>query len=585
MSGWFLKMVLSLILTSLVPLVFLSYVTFSEYRSMIEQTTLNYRAELMRLFSEKSDAFLKQLDTLSMTVFQDQAQQLIVDLQRLPPVERIQSIMELDGLWNKQIDFHGFSHRLKGVYLLDSEGHVIFDGTGLVPPGRGFAGYRPFVEFQQSGENSALIPGLGSFDMLFIRTIRKVATPLQNLGYVALDFGIEQIAANWDPFQLDADSRISILDETGRILFDSDSKKMGQQADSSLTKGTTLTSYTITGSDGYRQLVCTYRSQFSGWTFVTYDSVDYLMQGAAALLGSVVAITVMAALLAILVSLILARGLLQPVRRLRDAMWKVHSGDLLAHVDIRSRDEIGELGLVFNEMLQRIRHLVDEVYTTQLREKESQLEALQAQINPHFLYNTLENIRSIANLEGIDSIERIAKSMSRMFRYSIKPGGPFSTIGEEIIHIRDYLEIVAIRFEGKIQVKIEVPAELEPYPIVRLILQPIVENSIHHGLGLKRGSGSLQVTAVRDGEDILLVVEDDGIGIDEATLSDLNASFRARTKSTLRARGETGVGLGNVHGRIAMYFGEGYGLTIESVVSQGTKVTVRIPLVSSAPFL
>lgn len=579
-------MVLSFMLSSILPLVFLSYVTFSEYRASIEQATLKYRSELMSLFSEKTDAFLRQLDTLSMTVFQDQAQRLIEDLQTLPPLERIQSILELDSLWKRQIDFHGFSHRLKGVYLLDVQGHVIFDGTGLILPQVGYAEYPPFISFQQSQKNSALMPGPGYLErseMVYLRAIRKVATPVQELGYVALVFGIDQVAANLSQFQIDPGSRLSIVDDAGMILFDSDKSQMGRPAEPSQVLEQNRLVYTTVGSEGHRQLVCTFRSEFSGWTIKTYDSVDYLMRDATTLMGSVISITAAAALLAIAVSLVLARGLLQPVRRLREAMWKVHGGDLRADVDLRSQDEIGELGMVFNEMLQRIRHLVDEVYTTQLREKESQLEALQAQINPHFLYNTLENIRSIANLEGITSIERIAKSMSRMMRYSIKPGGPYSTLGEELDHIRDYLEIVTIRFEGKIETQIEVAPELEPCRIVRLVLQPLVENSVHHGLGLKRGKGRLRVAATLETTDLLLVVEDDGVGMDEATLSRLNASFSPKAQNNSKSRGETGVGLANVHGRIAMYFGEGYGLSIESKPALGTKVTVRIPYMAPAP--
>ena len=193
-----------------------------------------------------------------------------------------------------------------------------------------------------------------------------------------------------------------------------------------------------------------------------------------------------------------SRGITAPLRQMRDVAEAMADGDYTVRVHVETRDEVGDLCDAFNGMAEEIDRLVNRVYSVELKEKEAAIKALQAQINPHFLYNTLDMIKSMAELYGALQVSEMIMALSKLFRYATHTDGVLVTIREELENLSSYMTIVNARFGGRIAFAARVPEELLAEPIVKVCLQPLVENSISHGLGRGRAGGRIAVTVKKE---------------------------------------------------------------------------------------
>jgi two-component system, sensor histidine kinase YesM len=238
-------------------------------------------------------------------------------------------------------------------------------------------------------------------------------------------------------------------------------------------------------------------------------------------------------------------------------------------------DEITELGMSFNIMIGKIRELLDSKIKEQENLKKAELRALQAQINPHFLYNTLDTIVWMAESKKTDQVIEIVTALSSFFRISLSKGKDWITIGEEIERTRSYLTIQKMRYRDIMDYEIKVDEGVLDYTILKLILQPLVENALYHGVKNKRQGGTIIVRAKRkDENEILLEVEDNGIGFTPEKLAMIQEELN---DDSGEIKLESGFGIGNVNKRIKLYYGKQYGLSIKSEHYAGTRVTLVIP--------
>ncbi len=271
----------------------------------------------------------------------------------------------------------------------------------------------------------------------------------------------------------------------------------------------------------------------------------------------------------------LSRSIYTPIKKLHDVTRTITRNDLQALVTSDNIDEITELGMSFNIMIGKIRELLESKIKEQENLKKAELRALQAQINPHFLYNTLDTIIWMSQSNKTDQVIEIVSALSKFFRISLSKGKDWITIAEEIERTRSYLTIQKMRYHDILDFKIEMDEAVADNTILKLILQPLVENALYHGIKNKRQGGTIQVRARQKGEDeILLEVEDDGIGFTPEKLSQLQAELDDDSGDI---RMESGFGIGNVNKRIRLYYGKPYGLTVRSEYNTGTCVTLVIP--------
>lgn len=271
----------------------------------------------------------------------------------------------------------------------------------------------------------------------------------------------------------------------------------------------------------------------------------------------------------------LSRSIYTPIKKLHDVTTTITKNDLEALMTSDNVDEITELGMSFNIMIGKIKELLDSKIKEQENLKKAELRALQAQINPHFLYNTLDTIIWMAESKKTDQVVKIVSALSKFFRISLSKGVDWITIGEEVERIKSYLTIQKMRYRDILDFKIEVDEDIAENTILKLLLQPLVENALYHGIKNKRQKGTISVRARRkDENEIQLEVEDNGIGLTPERLNQLHAELNDDTGDI---KLESGFGLGNVNKRIRLYYGKPYGLFIQSEYTTGTCVTMIIP--------
>jgi two-component system sensor histidine kinase YesM len=271
----------------------------------------------------------------------------------------------------------------------------------------------------------------------------------------------------------------------------------------------------------------------------------------------------------------LSKSIYTPIKKLHDVTTTITKNDLQALMTSDNVDEITELGMSFNIMIGKIKELLDSKIKEQENLKKAELRALQAQINPHFLYNTLDTIIWMAESKKTDDVVKIVSALSSFFRISLSKGMDWITIGEELERIRSYLTIQKMRYRDILDYKIEVDDDVAENTILKLVLQPLVENALYHGIKNKRQGGTIVVRAMRRNiDEVLLEVEDNGIGFMPEKLAQLRAELED-TSGDIKL--ESGFGIGNVNKRIRLYYGEPYGLSIQSEYATGTCVTLVIP--------
>lgn len=246
------------------------------------------------------------------------------------------------------------------------------------------------------------------------------------------------------------------------------------------------------------------------------------------------------------------------------------------YLEEASGDEVGEVRALLNSMKKKIQDLNAKQYILEVREREAEIRMLQSQINPHFLHNTLDNIYCIAQIEDIEPIEILTKSLSEMMRYSVNNKNMYATLAEEMHHVKAYVKIINIRYEDSIQLVFEIPEELQKACVVKLLLQPLVENACVHGILPKpEQRGNIWVKALREEDKLELRVEDDGVGVTEELCESLNKVMQEKVRSIRTPKNKGfGIALVNVNDRIRLLDGMEYGIRMEKRPEGGTCVIV-----------
>ena len=322
--------------------------------------------------------------------------------------------------------------------------------------------------------------------------------------------------------------------------------------------------------DGKRYLVTASVIPTLDWLMIGLTPVNELTKAGKAMTQIIYVVGIIAALISTFFSLRVSRSVTKPLIYLTDTMKKFGKGDLFVRVPVLYEDEIGILSEEFNKMSEQIRQLVDQVYREQRAKRKSELAALQAQINPHFLYNTLNSVSSLIKMNCPDEAFIMIQAIGTFYRTSLSDGKTLIPLEQEITNIENYIKIQKVRYGNKIEYEIDIENEILQEWIVKLTLQPLVENSIYHGIKEMRGKGIIRIKGWKEKNKVFIQVSDNGLGIPEEKLEELFSK-------DYREKGSA-FGLFNIQQRLQIYFGKEYGLTVESKLSQGTKATVCIPV-------
>ena len=287
-----------------------------------------------------------------------------------------------------------------------------------------------------------------------------------------------------------------------------------------------------------------------------------------ALAGVVVAVGIM--------SYLIPLSITRPFKELSQVTDEIAKGNLSVRANVNTGAEATALSNSMNTMIDKINELLEQVTTEQIRLRKAEFELLQAQINPHFLYNTLDAIIWLAEAGEQKRVVGMVRNLSDFFRTSLNQGKDINSIKEEMLHVKSYLEIQHVRYQDILSYDIEVPESLYIYSIPKITIQPLVENALYHGIKNKRGMGHISIRGQAGEKDFTITVTDDGIGIDETRLMQVQSGIQNKVLT-----GKDFYGLYNVCERIRLNFGEEYGIFIESVYGEGTSVRVILPYVEA----
>jgi len=398
-------------------------------------------------------------------------------------------------------------------------------------------------------------------------------------GVIVIDMNLNQIEEICDSSDMIEHGSLCILNGNGELVYKTESADENYD----LSKEETLKELrqTINTEEDVEKFVALGDGEYqigrekmnaAGWTLISIIPKQSIMQSIhttvlyLALTGILLNIVIVLALNSIL------NKVVQPISLLKKSMDEAEAENLKVRVSVAGRDEIGMLAKSYNKMMERIEYLMNQVVREQEEKRKFELQALQAQINPHFLYNTLDSIIWMAETKN-DKVVPMTEALAKLFRLSLNKGNEFITLGQEMEHVQNYLLIQSMRYTDKFDYEIMIAEELRSCRTIKLLVQPIVENCIYHGIKKQKGKGKIQVFTYKEDGNIYIEVIDDGIGMtEEMCIHVLDRNTKAEKRMG------SGMGVWNVNERIKLYFGEIYGLTFESKAGKGTKVTICLPV-------
>jgi two-component system sensor histidine kinase YesM len=398
------------------------------------------------------------------------------------------------------------------------------------------------------------------------------ATDGKVLGAILIDMRLSTIEELFPDSSLGKGGFLFITDSGGEMVY-APVNRVAYRLPLDAFSGDSLSANMSVAGVNYQVLV--QLSPYTGWRTLGVFSLAETLREVLMIRYWTYLIGGVTMILAIVAAFFFTSSIAKPVLDLRSLMKRVEHGDLSVRFSGAPRDEIGDLGLGFNEMIGRIQSLIDQVYVEQRSKREAELRILQEQIKPHFLYNTLDTIQWMAQEHRVDDVVSMVGALTSLFRIGLNKGRELISLADELEHVESYLCIQKMRYEDKLDYSIACDPALRSRQVLRLMLQPLVENAIYHGIKERRGPGALAVEARVESGDLFLTVRDDGVGMNEIKLAQLNASLEEGGASV------GGYGIHNVHERIRLTFGKPYGLSFQSIYGEGMVVTARHPILDS----
>ena len=389
---------------------------------------------------------------------------------------------------------------------------------------------------------------------------------------------LNKITEICNSFQEKQENFICIINDKGELVYEQqngrerfafDEKENRQELNTAL--GKTKESCFRLNYRGEKYLVTRTDMKTTGWTLVSMVPYKSVMAETMAISG----VMILAVAITLIVTLLLLNriltGVVKPLKKLEKYMVQVNPDNMDQRMEILTDDEIGHLSMKFNQMMDRIRNLKEQVIEEQEDKRKYELQALQAQINPHFLYNTLDSIIWMAETND-SNIVAMTEALAKLFRISLNKGNEEISLERELEHVKNYLIIQSMRYADKFTYEISAEPGVERCRTIKLILQPIVENCIYHGIKKKRGTGKITIRAYRREQNLIIEVSDDGCGMpEEICRKILSDEIESEDISG------SGIGVKNVNERIQLRFGKKYGLSYSSEEGVGTTVTYVLP--------
>jgi two-component system, sensor histidine kinase YesM len=588
------KMFLVFIVISIIPIIIVTINSYRSYTKLVNQQVSVVTSNTISNSLEKIDRIYQNITRITLTFQQfstvpgaptvaDQLYKLINN-KNAGPYDLYLARRDMQFFFNNLILSNDY---INGIYLFLPDGKSISYTNNNTDLQYGYVATNDDWYKETLSEKGDLYVGHVSTKPFIIN-----AQPSVTFARAIYDFnshkliGVLMLDCDIKIFQaLDNDiipnmTYVYLVNSKGNILYDNTMSKIGQTLpkyyQSKLSSGVNQEV-----KNGHLTVIKPFPD--NNWSIVASIPVNELYKPYNLSEKLIIYISITCAVIFILLSLVLSNQLTRPTIELSKIMrtnkqLKPISNDKY----LKRQDEVGILYTEYNNMIEEIHRYIKESFENKLITLDSQMKSLESQINSHFLYNTLESINSIAEIEEIESISIMTKALGDMFRYSIKTESELVRLSDEIEHVKNYITIQNIRYDNSIDFKLEIPNEISSCRILKLILQPIIENSILHGLEKKRMKGYVKLKAYETSQNrIVFEISDNGIGIDRDRLDKIRHFLQEQPEfKELGKRSKQSIGLKNVHSRIALYYGLEYGLNVESEPNKGTTIKICVPKIA-----
>lgn len=547
-------------------------IQFLYEKSVLNITSESYK-EKFEIVSDNSQSILENSGKIAKVILTDEAIQNWFLQDSEESADQLKYKMQVE----KRLDYLDALYpdkQYSSISVFDSYGHMVNSNSIRSEASK----YEQFFNIIKENYNVKWLDlyevSLGDYEkngIGYIRYYRDYDSELIK-GYVLIEYQSPLLINNFAHIRYGETGSYLIADTDGNKKIENDQDVSGniseeeyfQWAEDNKKGGK------VFRIDGKRYLVTASVIPTLDWLMIGLTPVNELTKAGKAMTQIIYVVGIIAALISTFFSLRVSHSVTKPLIYLTDTMKKFGKGDLSVRVPVLYEDEIGILSEEFNKMSEQIRQLVDQVYREQRAKRKSELAALQAQINPHFLYNTLNSVSSLIKMNCPDEAFIMIQAIGTFYRTSLSDGKTLIPLEQEITNIENYIKIQKVRYGNKIEYEIDIENEILQEWIVKLTLQPLIENSIYHGIKEMRGKGIIRIKGWKEKNKVFIQVSDNGLGIPEEKLEELFSK-------DYREKGSA-FGLFNIQQRLQIYFGKEYGLTVESKLSQGTKATVCIPV-------
>lgn len=582
--GIFSKLAIAFIIVGLIPMLAISCFFYSEFTNNIESVLLNDAATMLNSGSEYVDTLLGEWDDKTKMMYSINLENGIF----LGDVILNSSISNQEkSIYIKR--FLGTFKAEKGlvsIRFLDQDGNLYYisEVVGKVIDANNIEVWKNSELANLNNEKEIQLSATHQ-DNYFANVNEEVITVKRNLfdvtsvksvehriGTIYLDFSKSVIEEQLSKANLGNKSGFYIIDDHGQEVYRSANQKamnktIWNELYSEMSKGKKY----IEDENAYYL----YQHNLNGnWINVIKVHKDDIINNTKQTTQYIITILLTSSIILTGIYFLFSKRITIPILNLKKGMKRIQDGDLTTRVAVRSHDEIGILAEGLNQMAAQLSEYIERVYGAEIKQRDAELNALKSQIKPHYLYNTLDVIRMTAINNDDRQTARMVESLASQLRYLIGNSNDTVTVGDELKSIEDYFEIIKVRYEGRIELKINAPERLLELRVLKLILQPAVENAIKHGFKMKMNQGMIWVTVLLKAKDLVFTIMDNGIGMTNEELRLLQHNLEVEE---INQNSNGGVGLHNVKERIRRKYGTDYGIDVQSSLGKGTIVIIRIP--------
>lgn len=574
------KLLLLFSVQVIIPLAFMGMMLYRNTENIIQNKCVSYTADLLKMVELRLGDFSEGLSRVTEDMLYDQSIYQTLEIPEEAEVSQelkeacYQSLRRVCRS-NGKLQRAAIINLYGDIYQYDLNAGNVESGNDRLPLDEMFAKAR-LAEGRATWYVQPISEGEGHLYM--IRMVHRI-DDLKEMGLIVLQVNREKLKAVYSDLSVEFMDGIQILSQNGEWLIGMKQDKLTSKESEWLSQQDKEWNYSIEPKS--RQMIAYMNIEGTPWQVVAKASLKQLFSKEMNQFRSLfILVMICTVLLLSVFSLMMAMDILEPIKQLVTGIQKFEEQNVHEEIRADREDELGYLSRCFNKMSSEIDNLLNRVYKEQLTRKEAELKALQAQINPHFLFNTLESINWMAQLNDVPEIRDMVTSLSDLMEAGIGKGNPMIPLSKELKYIDSYLVIMRYRYGERLSYESKVDQGALHQEVPKLILQPLIENAIYHGVDRVRKKCLIELTVEKQEEQIYIEIKDNGKGMKPEEVCCMNQQFESDRRDYFLEKHSKGIGLANVNSRLKLFFGQKYGLRIESEYERYTKIKLCIPIIT-----